>query len=57
MAAWIIALIALICSVGGALIMFTILQDRRITRVEERNKQLGDVLRQLPKRKTDRTDG
>jgi hypothetical protein len=54
---WVVALIGIFCTVGGALIMFTLVQDRRITRLEERNKQLGDLLRQLPKRKTDRIDG
>jgi hypothetical protein len=57
MAEWIVALIALACTTAGALGMFTLLQDRRITRLEERNKQLGDLLRQLPKRKSDRIDG
>jgi hypothetical protein len=40
----------------GGLIGYVIAQDRRITRLEERVRSLGQLLMQLPKRKTDRVD-
>jgi NAD/NADP transhydrogenase alpha subunit len=53
---WIVGVIALACTVTGTLVGFVIAQDRRITRVEERVRSLGQQLLNLPKRKTDRAD-
>lgn len=54
---WVVSLLALACTVVGALVGFVIAQDRRITRLEERVRSLGQQLLSLPKRKADRLDG
>jgi hypothetical protein len=51
---WVVGMIALGCTVVGALFGYQIAQDRRITRLEERVRSLGQQLLNLPKRKGDR---
>jgi type VI protein secretion system component VasF len=53
MPGWVVSLIALACTVTGALFGYQISQDRRITRLEERVRSLGQQLLSLPKRKSD----
>jgi len=50
---WIVDLLAVGCTVVGALFGYQIAQDRRITRLEERVRTLGQQLLVLPKRKSD----
>lgn len=57
MPSWIVALIGIGSTVLGALFGFVLAQDRRITRLEERVRSLGQQLMGLPKRKSDRLDG
>jgi hypothetical protein len=57
MPAWAVGLIGIGCTIVGALIGFQFTQDRRITRLEERVRSLGQQLLNLPKRKSDRVDG
>jgi hypothetical protein len=52
--AWVITLVV---GVVSALFGFTLAQDRRITRLEERVGSLGRQLLSLPKRRTDRDNG
>lgn len=52
MTSWIGLLLAVVSGIGG----FVLAQDRRITRLEERLVSLGQQLRDLPKRKTDRVN-
>jgi len=54
---WVVALIGISLTSLGALFGFVIAQDRRITRLEERVRSLGQQLLSLPKRKADRLDG
>lgn len=48
------AIAALCLTVAGAALGFAISEDRRITRLEERVRTLGQQLLQLPKRRTDK---
>lgn len=50
---WVIAVLALGFTVLGTLFGFTLAQDRRITRLEERVRGIGRQLVEIPKRKGD----
>jgi len=51
--AWAATLLAIAVTIAGAVFGFSIAQDRRITRLEERVASLGRQMISLPKRKTD----
>lgn len=57
MPGWVATLLVAVFGACCAAIGFQIGQDRRITRLEERVRSLGQQLLALPKRKADRLDG